>query len=573
MSKLARLSVIEPTMDSFFPATQNKNISALQSKADVSVEKMAIARKRAQIVSACLDLMHERKLTKNKAAKHLHDLFKSQKHQFYSVALDLGKSNSVIGKATIVKWLDRFQSKGLLGLVDERKGKQKLDKGWELRAVKLFAKPQQPSFQLVVDQLIEEGFTVDYHSVRRYLHTLPTDMTTFSHGRLGAKYNNLNTRKYKLLDDSNIPVGYCFQGDGHECDVWVAHPNTGDIMRPELTAWIDIRSRYITGHWLGYVENSTDTLFALSHAMTKHNHVPSLLHIDNGSGYKSHMLNEDHVGFYTRFDIETMFAIPGNSKGKGRIERWFKTFEIKFGKRFDTYCGKDMSGEVLRDITKGVKNGTYQLPSFEDFKYRAAAWIEEYNNTPHRSLNGLTPAQVWADLQQTELVTPTEAVVLPVKKRVVRRTGVALDKRLYRHDELLHHEGKEVQVQYSVHTDGWVRILTLEGYWLCDAPLATKTPYIPDSRIQEGMIKSLKGKQKRLDIKRDENEKRAILSLGVEPDLTSLDILNQPLLTDLDDFDNTDSTEDSGSNDTPTKPSRKSNIVIDITDTSWADED
>lgn len=550
---MSNLSILPlPTSVTTMP-TQELIETRKKETAMVSIGKSIKARKRITIVQEALHKMKQNNWTANKAAKHLHIIMQSKQHPLHQSAIELGKSNSIVCEVTIRRWINAYLKKGSDSLIDGRQGRKKLDEGWELRAKQIFNSPQQRGVQLVLDMLLEEGFNTNYHKVRRYINSLPTNESTFSNKRLGAKYNANNNNKYHLMDDSNVPVGFCYQGDGHQCDVYVAHPNTGDIFRPELTAWIDIKSRYIPGFWLGEVENSTDTLFALSHALVSHDHTPSLLHIDNGAGYKSHMLNKEHVGFYERFSMDTRFAWPSNSKGKGRIERFFKTFEIKFGKRFDTYCGADMASDVLRDITIGVKKGTYTLPSFEEYKQKVREWIHTYNHTPHRSLGGKTPAETWSKLQRVELITPHEAVVLPVALRKVRRTGVSIDNRIYRNDMLIGYEGKQVQVQYSMHSDHMVTIRTLDGYFVCDATLASKTPYIPDSRIQEGKLKSLKGKEKRLDIKRDEHRKRALLSLDVEPNLTTIE-------------DTTVTLEQLSAEDEPT-------ITLDVTDTSWAEGD
>lgn len=552
-------------------AFTNPMLPALSNTADQELlhsdpAKLTIARQRVRLVQAVQAVMQDIGWSLHKAAKHIHTLATSPKHPLHQVACELGKGNKPVGAAQIKRWYKLYIDLGIQGLIDGRQGRVKKDEGWELRAMAIYQRPSKPSYSGVTDELLSEGFDVTYHKVRRYIRNLPTDMAEFSNSRQGAHYNRLNNKEYKIRNTEDLPVGFIYQGDGHTCDVYVGHPNTGDIFRPELTIWMDVRSRYITGWWLGEAENSTDTIFALSHAMCGHNHVPAMLHVDHGAGYRSHMMNNASTGFYKRFAIEVMFAIPGNAKGKGQVERWFGTMERSFGKRFDTYCGKDMAGDALRKIVKGVKAGTYTLPTLQEYKERLTAWIEEYHNKPHRGLDGKTPAEVWAGLEQVTLDMPMDAVVLPVAERIVRRTGISLDKRLYRNDDLGHYEGKKVHVQYSVHTDQMVRILDTDGRWICDAKLVERSAYISESRLQDNKVKRLKGQQKRLQIKADENERRATLDLEVEPDLSQLDSLkiieNKPdnegatLLSDLDD-----------------EPIITDSPFIDLTDISWAKRD
>jgi len=530
----------------------------------IDPNKIIIARQRVRLVAAVNEAINGMGWSLSRAAEHIAVLVGSPSNQLHDTAIRLGKSGKTVGKAQIARWFKVYEKQGLKGLIDQRSGRKRKIEDWELRAKSLYSKPQKPSFQIVTDQLEDEGFEkVTSGKVRRYLKSLPTDQTSHSNGRRGAHFNQLNHRKYVHRDTESLPVGFIYQGDGHTCDVYVAHPNTGDIFRPELTVWIDVRSRYITGWWLGEVENSTDTLFSLSHAMTLHNHVPAMLHVDHGAGYRSHLMNDESVGFYHRFDMETIFAIPGNAKGKGQVERWFGTMERSYGKRWDSYCGADMAGDALRKITKGVKRGTYTLPSLDEYREGLRTWIERYHNTKHRGLKGQTPAAVWAQLEPVVLDMSMDAVVLPVAERKVRRLEVHLHNRVYRHDELLHHEGQTVHVQYSVHTDQAVRVLSTDGYWICNANIVVKKAYLPDSRLQEAKLKRLKGQQKRLQIKADENVRRALIQGDVnsteqliESDLVVLDTptLSETLLEDLSD-------DDSVISESP---------MIDVCDTAWA---
>lgn len=105
--------------------------------------------------------------------------------------------------------------------------------------------------------------------------------------------------------------------------------------RPELTVFIDIKSSYIAGWWLSEAESTVSTMFAMSHAMRMHNHVPAWVYVDRGPGYRAKLLSEEGTGFYARFDIGLIGALPGNPHGKGWIERFFRTVRDKHDKRLD----------------------------------------------------------------------------------------------------------------------------------------------------------------------------------------------------------------------------------------------
>lgn len=486
--------------------------------------KLAKAQSRQQFVEAVYSKMDEMGWSINRACEHIHHLACTPSSKLHGLAVDLGKSGKPVSKGQIERWVAAFHRNGIDGLLDNRTGRKHRESGWELRAVALYAKPQKPSIQLVVDTLIREGFeNVGYDQVRRYLMSLPTDMTTHSAGRLGAKEVKLNHRRYHLRTTENLPAGFCYQLDGHTIDTYLAHEQSSGLFRYELTAVMDVATRYIPSWWMGEAENAANTLFALADAFVRHDHVPAALHIDNGSGFKGKMMNDPSVGYYRRFGLDVIFALPGNAKAKGQIERWFGTMERSFGKQWDTYCGKDMSPSVLRGIVQGVKRGAYKLPSLQQYMERLREWIDEYHNKPHRGLGGRTPAQAWAELERTPLHYRAAAIVLPRKLRTVTRELITLDGRTYRHPDLIQFDGKKMIVEYSIHSDATVRVLTEGEIWICDAPLANKRDYLPESRIEQGKMERQKQALKRLEVHADEVRRRSGITHNTVTDLLALE--------------------------------------------------
>ncbi len=514
MNTIALLPTARPLMPS----------TAGDSKPLLGTRKAARLSKQLVFVTAVQECMQESGWSLNRAAEHIHHLAASPSHRLHRIALDLGKSGKPVGKAQIVRWVQSIEAKGKDALVDGRKGRTRTEYGWELRAMHLYARPQKPATTVVVDQLQREGFdNATYTRVRSYLQSLPTDLTTHSTGRLGAQKARATARTYVQRDTSVLDVGMCWQGDGHTVDVWVADPQTGGIWRPELTAWMDVRSRYIVGWWLSESESAYTTLFALSHAMLSHDHVPDMLHIDNGSGYKSKLMSDKNSGFYAQWGIDVMFALPYNAKAKGQIERWFGTMERSFGKQWDSYCGADMSAEVLNRIQRDVKAKRVQLPSLEQYRYALEQWIQEYHHKPHQGLDGKTPAEVWAGLQRSPLHSPEAAAFLPrAERKVNARALIQLDGRSYTNRELLHHAGKTVRVEYNIHNDAWVRVLDQADRWICDASLVEKKPYLPASRIDEARDTRLQNQVKRLERHADEKRRRAGLTVDQDPHHTAL---------------------------------------------------
>ncbi|EIJ33337.1 Mu transposase C-terminal domain-containing protein [Thiothrix nivea] len=490
--------------------------TASQPASAANSRKQAVADRRLAFVRMAIDQMETLGWSRNRAAEHVYNLVSSPRHDMHSTAVELGKSGNPVSKAQIYRWLTDYQQHGMEALIDNRSGRAHQEEGWELRAMRLYARPQKPSITWVVDQLNKEGFEAKYNRVHRYLMALPTDLTTHSAGRLGAKEVKLNHRSYRLRTTENLPVGHCYQLDGHTVDVYIAHPQTGGRWRPELTAVMDVASRYIPSWWIGEAENAQNTLFALADAFTQHDHVPACLHLDNGSGFKGKLMNDPSTGYYRRFGLDVIFAIPGNAKAKGQIERWFGTMERGFNKGWDTYCGTDMSKSVLRDIVRPGKKNTTSLPSLSQWIDAFRGWLDDYHNRPHRGLDGRTPAQMWAQLQRVPLEYRPAAIVLPRKQRKVARGQITLDGRIYRAPDLLHFEGADMVCEYSVHNDQYIRVLTANEQWVCDAKLAEKAGYLPDSRIEQQTQERLRQQIKRNELHIEEDKRRAGMTLGHE---------------------------------------------------------
>jgi len=425
------------------------------------------------------------------------------------LALKLGRKDNPPSRATLYNWIAAFKEHGIMGLIKKHKGSERKIYGWEAVALRYYSQPQKPGIDTVALWLRRDGFdTATNARVRSYIKSMPANLSENSRKRLGAKEHRDTQKSFVRRDTTVIPVGYIYQGDGHTIDAYLGHPQTGKSWRPELTVWIDVRSRYIVGWFISESESALSTLFALSHALMQHDHVPAMLHIDNGAGFKSKMVNDKSRGFYARFSIETIFSIPGNPKGKGQVERWFRTLRDQHDKMYDTYCGHDMAPDVLNKIVRDAKANKYELPTLQDYTASLATFIEQYNNTVHSALDGKTPAQLWATLERVPIEIPAHAICWPQKEVNVKRQGFRLDKREYMAPELQQYNGTKLVAEYNVHDDSIVRVLTQDERWICDAKLVNKAHYLPASRIEENEHKRLKGQTKRLQSRIDENEKR-----------------------------------------------------------------
>lgn len=436
---------------------------------------------------------------------------------------------------TIKRALSAYRKEGKTGLLPKYKGRVRQDYGWEVRAVALYNLPGKPGYSDVASRLIEEGFEdVTESRVARYLKALPATLGKFSPARIGPHLHKLRRQKFQRRSLDEVMVGEIYAGDGHTIDDYVAHPNTGKPYRPELTVFIDIKSSYITGWWPSESESTVSTMFAMSHAMRVHNHVPAWVYVDRGPGYRSKMLAAEGTGFYDRFDIGLIGALPGNPHGKGWIERFFRTVRDKHDKFFaggSVYCGDDMAHEVNRRLSADLAMGRRTLPSLRQYIESFTAWLEHYHNMPQDKLGGRTPAQVWAELRPVGVELGMDAIARPREECTVQRQTVRLHNRFYYADALALFDAQKVDVEYDLHHDSHVWIFDKKGRYIVEAKQVHTIGVLPPSRLEEGRDRRLKGQIKRLERHLQEAEARRADPITADTQVAAIESLRPALPT------------------------------------------
>ncbi|WP_431511637.1 Mu transposase C-terminal domain-containing protein [Variovorax sp. DAIF25] len=435
----------------------------------------------------------------------------------------------------IKRWLSAYLKGDKASLLPKYTGRVRQDYGWEARAVALYNLPGKPGYADVASKLIEEGFEdVTDSRVKRYIKALPATLGEYSPARVGKHLHRLTRRTFQRRSVADVLVGEIYAGDGHTVDCYVAHPNTGKVYRPELTVFIDIKSRYISGWYLTESESAVSTMFALSHAMQQHNHVPAWVYVDRGPGYRAQMLSDESTGFYARFDIGLIGALPGNPHGKGWIERFFRTVRDKHDKFFaggQFYCGDDMAPEINRRLSTECNTGKRELPSLQQYVDSFTRWLEHYHHQPMDVLGGRTPAQVWAELTPVGVELDMASIARPREECTVGRQQIRLHNRFYFAEALALYDAMKVDVEYDLHNDARVWIFDKKGRFVCPAVLVHTKGVLPASRLEEGRDRRLQGQEKRLQRKLEEARARRNDPLDAGDQLAALESLSSlPLL-------------------------------------------
>ena len=423
-------------------------------------------------------------------------------------------------RSAICEWCAQYREGGTVALLPDHKGRVIDAAGWWGPALEYFNMPGKPDMSAVHRHLVEvEHFAVSYDQVRHYLTGVPAMLGRNSPARIGKNLYKLTEKAYIRRSTENALAGDVYVADGYCADVYLAHPVTGDIWRPELTVAIDMRSRFPVGWRADEHEGTYAVQNMWAECFARWNHVPPMLYVDNGSGYKNKLMSDEMTGFYARAGVQQVIhAIPGNPHGKGWVERFFRIVKDDFLKlwRPEFYCGTDMAPEVLSRTVREVKAGRLILPTIAEFSDAFNAWIARYVNRPHPENKNVTRAELWSQL----VPIPPHACVTELKRQAVlltvQRASITHGKRAYKHPELHAFNGQKLVLEYDLMDDRIGIMRTQDGRWICDAHLIRAIDAIAPNRLEEKRVARVSDAIKRLESKIDEQKARAGMLFDAE---------------------------------------------------------
>jgi putative transposase len=440
-------------------------------------------------------------------------------------------SASYPSKSSLCLWHKNRRDGGIDALIPQYKGRVRNEGGWEALATDLYNVPSKVAIASVHKLLTEvHGFDCTYTQVKDYINALPAQLGKNSPARLGKNLERLTQQSFLRRTTENLRTGDIYAADGYCLDVYLTHPISGGLFRAEMTACIDVKSRYLAGYRLDENEGAFAVQSMWAETFHRHQHVCVFGYVDNGSGYKNHFVDDETVGFYSRVGMSLIHAIPGNPHGKGWIERFFRIVKEDFLRNWrpEFFCGHEMAADVknksVREFNafrkaekKGVIERTKGLtpPTVAEFMEAFDAWLVRYHNRPHPEQKNKTRLEVWQELVRiepasSELEMKYRAVLLTVRRSMLKH-GVLE----YKHPDLYAFNGQKVMLEYDM-TDSRVAVVRLpDGRWVCDAHLITPMDVVPVSRMDEMRTTSAKNAIKKLQLKIDEKiERKGVLIDG-----------------------------------------------------------
>jgi putative transposase len=433
-----------------------------------------------------------------------------------------GKDRATPSRTTFYEWVKKYRNGGKPGLVAKHQGRVRTEGGWEAKAVEIYSQPSKISMAQVHRDLCRLwAYECTYEQVSGYLESLPSQLGKNSPARLGKELHKQQQKPFVKRHTNNLKAGSIYMADGYRADVYLAHPVTGDIWRPEIMHIIDLRSRYLVGYRIMANEGSYDVMIGWAECFARHDHVPPLLYVDNGSGYKNKITEIEDTSYYRRAGVQyVIHSLPHNPKGKGHVEQYHRIVRDGFLKSWQPlfYCGDDMAQEVQQKTVNDCKNGKLTPPSLAQFCEAYNAWIaDDYHRRPHPENKYVTRAQVWAELDPIPPHATTMEMARPCEKRTVQRAQVQLHNRSYKSPDLYAWNGMEVLVEFDILNHHQVTIRAASnGQLICDAPLVKTIGVVSDSFMADKERQALVAASARIEKKAVEARARAGLLIDAE---------------------------------------------------------
>ncbi len=418
------------------------------------------------------------------------------------------------GDSTVLRWYGAWRDADYdrNALVDQHHGRRPDWHGWEKLALALWLQPGSPTCGDVSFWLMAHygHKSAKKGRVYKFICRLPAKLGPNSPYRIGRHNWQQNHTPYKERDISKMPAGYEYEGDGHTLDFYIAHPNTGNPVRYELTVFLDTRSQRVVAWNLWTAESAMNTLFTLARSIKALNHVPARLHVDPGPGFE----NKQVKYYLIKNNIDVVVARTANARGKGLVEGWFRIFEARCGRLFASYCGHGRVDDQLNRLRMRVDRGEIKLPTLDEAIAVIANYIREYNNTPKQGkLGGMSPNQAWAAFfKPNPPIVAADAEVRFMAERQVRSGMVQMtvDKgkppRKWMHPELLNLSGKRVVMEWSPFTFDVVRVRPLRGGHWIECYEIDRPDAVSEHELEAQERRSAEHKRKRLQDHIDEME-------------------------------------------------------------------
>lgn len=359
---------------------------------------------------------------------------------------------------TAQRWVTAYQNHGLSGLARQPRSDlgQRRDLPDELQKVieGLALKKPPPSTASIYRQIKEvayrQGWKVpSYSRVYNIVSQLEPGLVVLAHQ--GPKvYREEFDLLYRF--EASRP-NEIWQADHTLLDLWLLNDH-GKPARPWLSTVIDDYSRAITGYLLSFqAPSALQTSLVFRQAIWRKTEanwrvcgIPEIFYTDHGSDFTSQHIEQ----VCADLKIQLIFSQVGIPRGRGKIERLFKTLNQLVLSTLPGYTLQEKAKEKAKLTLNGFEN------LFHHFL------LEEYLVQPH-SETRIAPLTRWEaggflpnlpdSLEQLDLLLLTVA-----RTRQVQQDGIHFQGLRYLDTNLAAYVGEAVMIRYDPRDMAEIRV-------------------------------------------------------------------------------------------------------------------
>lgn len=369
---------------------------------------------------------------------------------------------------TLRRWVANVRDYGLAGLIRQTRKDQGKQRGLPADLPSLveglaLQKPKR-SIAAIHRQVVriaeKQGWPhPSYDQVYAIIKTLDPRLLTLAHEG-SAAYRDEFDLVYRFEAESPNVI---WQADHSLLPIWLLDER-GQPARPWLSIILDDFSRGISGYFLGFASPTAfQTALTLHQAIWRKDDprwrlcgIPSVFYTDHGSDFTSRHMEQVAIDL----KMELVFSQTGVPRGRGKIERFFRSVEQLF-----------LSDQ--RGFAPEGKTGIAASLSLPLFERRFRDWLlQDYHLRPQEDLP-MPPRVRWEasaflprmpdSLEQLDLLLLTVA-----KGRQIQRDGIRFQGYCYIDPTLAAYVGEMVTIRYDPRDLAVIRVFYQERF-LCQA--------------------------------------------------------------------------------------------------------
>jgi putative transposase len=369
----------------------------------------------------------------------------------------------------VQQWIKRYREKGLAGLAnnvarsDKGKSRRLPPEAIQLIEGLALQTPVRSAASIhrqVVPIAQQQGWpTPSYQRVWQIIKLLDPALLTLAH-QGAAAYREAYDLLYRR---ESSHANAMWQADHTPLDILLLD-EAGKPAKPWLTAIEDDYSRAIVGYRLSFQEATTlTTALTLRTAIWRKEDprwhacgIPTVFYSDHGSDFTSKHIEQVAADL----PMELVFSQVSNPRGRGKIERFFRSVDQLLLQELPGYAPKGSTG-VKATLTLAAFEQRFRTWLLEDYQYRIH---EETKCKPAErwEAGGFVP-RMPKSLEQLDLLLLTVA-----KTRRVQQDGIRFQGYRYLDTTLASFVKEEVVIRYDPADMAEIRVFYQDRF-LCRA--------------------------------------------------------------------------------------------------------